>query len=100
MPYDNNNSGMLARNDRKQQPNHPDFTGQCEVNGVPMWISAWTKEGKPGTKLAGKKFFSLSFKPKDQQQAPASQSQSNTEPKYREEPKPAVQENLDEDVPF
>jgi hypothetical protein len=91
MAYDNNNSGMLARNDRKQQPTHPDFTGQCEVNGVPMWISAWTKDGKPGSKMAGKRFFSLSFKPKDQQAhivAPPV------------EPPSAPQENLDEDVPF
>lgn len=100
MPYDNNNSGMLARNDRKQQPNHPDFTGQCEINSVPMWISAWTKEGKPGTKLAGKKFFSLSFKPKDQQQQTTGTSQPATDqPKYKEEPKPAAPAD-EEALPF
>lgn len=56
------------RNERKAQPNHPDYTGQCEINGVQMWISGWIKEGKPGGKMAGKKFFSLSFKPKDEAQ--------------------------------
>lgn len=65
MPYDNNNSGMIAPNTRKQQPNHPDFTGQCEIDGKPMWISAWVKQGKPGSKMEGKEFFSLSFKLKD-----------------------------------
>lgn len=72
MAYDNNNQGMLARNERKTQPNHPDYSGQCEVNGVQMWISAWIKEGKGGGKMAGKKFFSLAFKPKDG--APSSQA--------------------------
>ena len=65
MPYDNSNSGMLSRNERKQQPNHPDFTGQCEVGGISYWISAWTKEAGPQSKMPGKRFFSLSFKPKD-----------------------------------
>lgn len=53
------NSGTLARNDRKEKPTHPDFSGQCEVDGVGYWISAWIKEGNGG------KFFSLSFKKKD-----------------------------------
>lgn len=69
MAYDNNMTGMLARNDRKTQPNHPDYSGQCEIDGKQFWISAWIKEGKPGGKLAGKKFFSLALKPKDSQQA-------------------------------
>lgn len=69
MAYDNNNSGMIARNKRKQQPNHPDYSGQCEVDGKQYWLSGWIKEGKPGSKLAGEKFFSLAFKPKDEAQA-------------------------------
>lgn len=115
MPYDNNLSGLLSRNDRKQQPNHPDYQGQCEINGTQFWISAWIKEGKPGGKLAGKKFFSLSFKPKDQQQTPAAtaavaDSMEVSQPlPAKAAPqattttttimKPKV-ENLDEDVPF
>jgi hypothetical protein len=69
MAYDNNNSGMLARSDRKTLPTHPDYSGQCEIDGKQYWLSAWIKEGKAGGKLAGKKFFSLSFKPKEAQQA-------------------------------
>lgn len=65
MAYDNNNSGMLARNERKVQPNHPDFTGQCEIGGVQYWISGWVKDGKQGSKMEGKRYFSLAFKPKD-----------------------------------
>ena len=72
--YDQTNSGILSRNDRKEQPNHPDFKGQINVNGVDYWLSGWIKErnDKSG------KFFSLSVKPKDAQQsaAPAQSRQS------------------------
>jgi hypothetical protein len=83
MPYDNQNSGILYRNDRKQQSSHPDFTGSCDIVGadgvtIPMWISAWTKEGKPGSKFEGKRFFSLSFKPKEAKTAaPRPQAEAN-----------------------
>ena len=49
------NSGNLFKNDRKENENQPAYTGKCMVNGLPMQISAWVKEGKNG------KFFSLSF---------------------------------------
>ncbi len=65
---DYKNNGILSRNTRKEKDTHPDFSGSCEIGDPPVqfWISAWTKEGKPGSKMAGKKFFSLAFKPKDQ----------------------------------
>jgi hypothetical protein len=53
------NSGILSRNQRKEQPSHPDHTGSATINGVEYWISAWVKDGTRG------KFFSLAFKPKD-----------------------------------
>ena len=67
MTYDNSNSGILSRNDRKEQPNHPDFKGQINVNGVDYWLSGWVKErnDKSG------KFFSLSVKPKEAAQTKA-----------------------------
>ena len=71
MAYDNTNSGILARNDRKEQDNHPDFTGTINVDGVDYWLSGWTKEGKEGSKMEGRKFFSLSVKPKDAPKAAA-----------------------------
>ncbi len=49
------NSGNLFRNDKGDNPKRPDYTGKALVNGVPMKISAWIKEGKTG------KFMSLSF---------------------------------------
>ena len=61
--YDSNMRGQLFRNDRKEQPNHPDYNGSCEIEGKEYWINAWVKEGKK----SGKKFFSFSFKAKEQQ---------------------------------
>jgi len=49
-------SGSLFKNDRKERDSQPDYTGKGIVNGVPVYISGWVKEGN------GKKFFSLAFK--------------------------------------
>jgi hypothetical protein len=51
------NSGALFRNQKKQQPQHADFSGTLDVNGVQYWIDAWTRESKCGTK-----FLSLGIK--------------------------------------
>lgn len=58
--YDNNNSGVLFKNDRKESERHPDFKGNAEVNGVEYWVSGWKKQGK-----SGNTFISLSFQPKE-----------------------------------
>lgn len=53
------NSGALFKSNRKQSETHPDYDGNCRIDGHDYWISGWIKEGKNG------KFFSLSFKRKD-----------------------------------
>ena len=62
MEYDNTNKGSLFKNDRKEQDTHPDYNGSINVGGNEYWLNAWVKESKKD----GKKFFSLSVKPKDQ----------------------------------
>lgn len=95
MSYDNTNTGMLSRNDRKEKDTHPDYKGSINVNGVEYWLSGWVKEGKAGGKMEGKKFFSLSVQPKDQapQQKAAPQRSA-----------PANQgsgfDDMDDDIPF
>jgi hypothetical protein len=92
--YDNNNTGMLSRNERKEKDTHPDFKGSINVDGVDYWLSAWTKEGKPGGKMEGKKFFSLSVQPKEQKySAPEPQRKApvNSGSGF---------ESMDDDVPF
>lgn len=63
--YDNTNTGILARNERKEKDTHPDLQGFINVDGKEYWLSAWSKRGKSG-KLEGKPFFSLSLKPKEE----------------------------------
>ena len=54
----------LFKNDRKEKDTHPDYRGDgALLDGTPAWISAWLKEAN------GKKFFSISIKPKDDQGA-------------------------------
>lgn len=53
------NSGIIFKNDRKESPSHPDYTGNCRIEGHDYWISCWVKDGRSG------KFFSLAFKRKD-----------------------------------
>jgi hypothetical protein len=61
MQYDNTNRGSLFKNEEKTQDNFPDYKGSLNVNGVDLWISGWLKTSEK----TGKKFMSLSVKPKD-----------------------------------
>jgi len=86
MEYDNTNRGVLFRNDKKESEKHPDFTGSIDVDGVDHYLSGWIKQSKQG-----KKFFSLSVKPKQQVAQKAvqqAQKQFNQEVDY------------DSDIPF
>ena len=71
--YDNNNTGALFKNDRKQTEKHPDYTGKCEINNVGMYMSAWIKTGQ-----SGKKFMSFSFNPIEVQAPKPAQAQDNS----------------------
>ena len=61
MQYDNSNRGAIFKNEDKKQDNHPDYKGSLDVNGVDLWVSGWIKTSEK----TGKKFMSLSVKPKE-----------------------------------
>lgn len=55
MEYDNTNSGVLFKNDKKTEGSkQPDYKGTINVNGEEKELAAWLREGK-----AGNKFLSL-----------------------------------------
>jgi uncharacterized protein (DUF736 family) len=76
MQYDNNLTGALFKNDRKESETHPDYKGSCEINGTEYWISSWLNES-----AKGKKYLSLKFQPKEGQQRQSAVAQS-TEDDY------------------
>lgn len=123
MAYDNTNSGILTRNDKQGNENRPDYRGSINVDGVEYWLSAWIKEGRDGTKLAGQKYMSLSVQPKEARQdyaapapaptpapAPRRQTQAEQDARYaaerrgRERSAPTKTgtafDDMEEDLPF
>lgn len=77
MSYDNTNRGTLGRNRNKQKDTHPEYSGSINVEGKEYWLSGWVKEKD------GRKFFSLSVKPKEakqESQATSSQEDDNDVP--------------------
>jgi hypothetical protein len=60
--YDNRNRGALFRNDDKD-PNDDrdrDYNGTLDIEGTEYWISGWVRTSKK----SGRKYLSLSVKPK------------------------------------
>lgn len=85
--YDNDMSGALFKNKKKEEGDKkPEYTGQCEINGQEMWISAWVKESARG------KFFSMRFTPKEEMQKP-------TPKRSLQSAKDDVDAMMDDDLP-
>lgn len=81
MTYDNTNSGVLFKNDKRGNEKAPDYTGKLDVEGKEWRLAAWIKDGRNG------KFMSLKVsEPLGQER----QEPHNTSP-------PEV---LDDEIPF
>jgi uncharacterized protein (DUF736 family) len=94
MTYDNTNRGALFKNegDRKRE-NGPDYSGTLNVNGSEFFLDAWIK-----TAQSGRKFMSVSVKPK---QAPqAQQEQPRQARQAPSKPKGTGFDDMDDDIPF
>ena len=65
--FDNTNRGVLFKNDRKETELDRDYSGSINIDGRDYWLSAWVKVSSKD----GRKFFSLSAKPKDEQRPTA-----------------------------
>jgi len=84
--YDNNNTGIISKNLRKETDAHPDVKGQLTIDGVEYWLDGWQRQRNDGTGT----FYSLRVKRKD---APAAA------PKPAQKPAPRRTQE-DEDIPF
>lgn len=103
MAYDNTNTGLLKRNDRKEKDSHPDYRGTINIDGTDYWLSGWIKVGREGTKLAGQKFFSLSVTPMEDQQQPRGGNRPAAPSRQQARHQPAPKQNdplEDDDIPF
>lgn len=79
--YDDNNSGVLFKNDKGDNAARPDYTGTATVEGKKYRLAAWIRESKTG----GNKFLSLKLTEPQEQQS--------DEVKSEEAP-------VDESIPF
>jgi hypothetical protein len=61
--FDETNRGTLFREEQKEKETDRDYSGSINVGGTDFWLSGWIKESKK----TGKKFLSLSVKPKNEQ---------------------------------
>jgi uncharacterized protein (DUF736 family) len=69
MPYEKQNGEFtIAKNERKTDSKHPDYTGQgTSLDGTPVWVDAWIRKSKDG-----RSFLSARMKPKTDSSKPAS----------------------------
>jgi len=81
MEYDNTNSGTFFVNDRKEKPNHPDYSGKINVEGVDYYLKGWKKQAKSGTS-----FLSLALNPVEAKASPASEPKMATAPTNDDSP--------------
>jgi hypothetical protein len=72
LKYDNNNSGALFKNQKKDTDKHPDYTGVATVDGKEYRISSWIKKSKAGTA-----FMSIAFT--ESENPPAAQTTTVSE---------------------
>ena len=81
----------LFKNDRKEKNTHPDYKGDgIDLQGNPVWISAWIKEGAKG------KFMSISIQAKEAHAAVPRQAS----PAARPAPSGIDSSFDDSDIPF
>lgn len=90
--YDNNLTGVLFRNDRKESDKHPQYKGSCEIDGVQYWISSWMNESSKGVK-----YMSLKFSRKEEQQR---QQRQNLKRSAQRAEVVDYGDDLDDSLPF
>jgi uncharacterized protein (DUF736 family) len=76
------NTIYIRRNEDRQSPTHPEFKGNGVVDGKEYWANCWVNTGDDG-----KKYFSISLKPKEQKKVASKSAPTEEAP-------------FDDDIPF
>ena len=74
--YDNSNSGVLFKNNKKDTNSHPYYKGSINVGGVEYWASGWVNTKKDNDE----KYVSLKFTPKDEASNPSDNESEEDSP--------------------
>ena len=82
------NSGALFKEENKKSEKHPDYKGNCMIDGKVKYIAAWINESQNG-----KKYMSLSFSDPLQDANYKKADSSST-------PKPEFSKPETSDIPF
>jgi hypothetical protein len=108
LAYDNTNTGLLSRNDRKTDESHPDFTGFLDVEGVEYWLDGRIRTAGPNSKTPGRKFFGLKVRRKEQKDTDfGSGKDAASAPRTAQEPQEGTRQaaagsghQYDDSIPF
>jgi hypothetical protein len=71
------NTGALFRNEQKENSEDRDYSGSINIDGTEYWVSGWINQSKK----TGKKYLSLSLKPKDE----AARTAARPKPDFNDE---------------
>lgn len=72
--------GSLFKNQKKTDEKHPDYKGDCLLNGKKMQIAAWIKEAKNGSKFMSLRIKEDNFTHNNTQQQGTRQAPSDEIP--------------------
>lgn len=92
--YDNNLRGVLFHNDKGDNANRPDMTGNCEIDGTKYRIAAWNKLSKNGNQ-----FLSISLSLDDGNTNSAQTGYASQAPSQPAQPAQPAQA-VDDEIPF
>ena len=117
--YNDENTGIIGKNDYKEKDAHPDQKGRVNVGGLWYWLAGWekTKNGRNFTSLAftlmtqdevDKMLQKRAEKERPQQgQAPQQQAGTQQQAPQQSAPQQAPQlqpnnppQDFDDDIPF
>lgn len=73
-------TGSLFRNEKMREgKKDAEYTGSALIDGVEYWVNAWVNEVKSGAN-AGKKYFNMQYKPKEERQQSGGSSSQQSAP--------------------